>query len=112
MTREELLQKLLAFNEPVEPILKQLNTYGWDSEERLVTVTKQDVVLVLQRYLKAELTAEDVEQWANALECRDDVGYESADEEILKSIMHDLANPLLEGPLSEEVARDLVGQLE
>ena len=38
------------------------------------------------------MTAEDVEEWANALECRDDVSFEN--EEVRNSIF-ELANPTL-----------------
>lgn len=48
------------------------------------------------RVLQSELSAEQVAEWADAIEVRDDVGFES---DQVREALHVLANPALEGAL-------------
>jgi hypothetical protein len=111
MTRKQLLQSLLAFNAPVANVMEPLKKFGWDSETELVTLTRDDIASVLKRYLSSELSASDVEDWANALEIRDDVGYEVGYEDLLSDVVFDLANPALNGLLNLKVAQELIARL-
>ncbi|CAN5477952.1 hypothetical protein BH10ACI2_BH10ACI2_16600 [soil metagenome] len=45
----------------------------------------------------------ELEDWANAIECRDDLDFEN---DGLKELVHAMANPLLLGVLSLEKVRD------
>jgi len=70
----------------------------WDWEGPPITALGvANVVSVLQRYLKGDLPGDDVEAWANMLEGRDDVEFEPK----AASAIFDLANPALQGPLTE-----------
>jgi hypothetical protein len=50
---------------------------------------------VLDMYLRGELTNSEVEEWADAIESRDDIGYGSPTDHRLKQLVFKLANPLL-----------------
>ena len=110
-TRVGLLSSLLRFDKPLNQILEPLAKFGWDSDQELVVLTRQQAADVLARYLKGELTASDVESWANALECRDDVGLEAGYQDLVREVVHELANPLLTRSLSAVTAKDWIQRL-
>ena len=70
-----------------------LAQFPWDWEEPpLATLNGPAVASILRRYEKGELTAEQVETWANLVEVRDDIEFDgSAGRHFY------LANPLLMG---------------
>jgi len=59
---------------------------------------------MLEAFTNSEIEPQHLEKWANAIECRDDVGFAS---EALKEVIHELANPLLYGPLDTQRAAEL-----
>lgn len=103
-TRTELLQSLLAFERPLALLLPELSAFGWDSDEPLVVLRRSHLSSVLDRYLAGNLGPEDVEEWANAIEGREDVGYEPAHADLLRELIFDLANPCLTRALDPEAA--------
>lgn len=84
---------------------------GWDSDRQLVILKRQDVAAILERYLANELSAADVEDWANALENREDLGYEQGSKDLLSLVIEELANPLLTRPLSKGISFAWLEQL-
>lgn len=111
MTRIELLNDLLDMKKNLEKIMKELSEYKWDSDE-LVFLNKKHILNVLVLYINGKKNEADVEAWANAIECRDDIGIEEKDEKVIKSIIYELANPYLTYELSKERAHLLISELE
>lgn len=101
-SRKELAERLVRFDAPLAPTLSALQEFGWDCDEPLVTLDASSVRSVLQRYLSGSLTAGDVEAWAEAIECRDDV-----DCSRFRDVIHELANPLLTRALTPATAQEL-----
>ena len=91
--------------------LTQLNSFNWDSDSELVILEKHHIANVLQRYLDSELSESDVENWANALESRKDIGYETNLAETLDEAIFELANSVLTRPLSKDSAKEWLLQL-
>ena len=110
-TRTELLNSLLSFDQPLRQITSTLATFGWDSDRPLVTLNRQHIATVLTRYLDSELSKVDVEDWANAIEGREDIGYENGVADGLSDVIHQLANPQLTLPMSASFAKKLLKQL-
>lgn len=110
--RKSLLEKLVRFEAKLAIILPLLQPFGWDSDEILVILRREDIISVLNRYLKSGLSASDVEQWANAIEGREDIGYESGHESTISAAIHELANPALTRPLTIQTAKELIGQVQ
>lgn len=107
MERTDLLKDLLEYKGNISFLSKALQTFSWDSEE-LVQFRVAQLATILNRYISGELTATDIESWANLIECREDIGYESA---ALKEAIHDLANPALSAPLNHSEAKKLLQRL-
>ena len=111
-TRIQLLNSLLKFDKPLSEILPVLNSFSWDSKQSLVILQRQHIVNILQRYLNGKLSASDVENWANAIEVREDIAEEDNFADILDEVIFDLANPLLSRSLSPDSAKEYLAQLE
>lgn len=104
-TRRDALQDLVSLRVPVAQAVRRLEQFPWDSDRRLVALTRADVCGVLDAYLEERLSAEDVEAWAFALEGRDDVAFEEGFAPLLRDLLFALANPLLTGPVTPSTVR-------
>ncbi len=109
--RKEILLRLVEASDALQDIVLDLNRLSWDSSRPLVTLTRPDIARVLGRYLNEELSENDIELWANAIEGREDVQYEIGHEDILAEAIHQLANPLLTSALTLASAQELLDSL-
>lgn len=110
--RRRVLEQLLALDRPLDEIRAALAAFPWDSEEELVHVTPHQVASLLQRFLAGEVSRKEMEDWANLVEGRDDVGFPPGGETVLKEFIFDAANPELTAPLSRGAARAWMERLE
>lgn len=106
-SREELLKSLAEYVLPIDPILAELSEYGWDAERPFFTVKWEHLLSVLSRYLHGELNADQVTDWADLVECREDIDYEPGFEEDLRNAVFELANPNLTQPVTPEAAHGI-----
>jgi hypothetical protein len=97
--RHKILKSLLTFDRPLGELRQKLSKLEWDSENSLIRLSADHVRLVLARFLKGELSAAAVEEWANLIECREDIGFEPEFEAVLKDLIFELANPGLVHPI-------------
>lgn len=109
--RTTLIEQLIAFQRPVPEILVELGNFPWDSQDALADLTRANVVSVLERFFRREISADQVEQWANALEGREDVGYEGGNRSLVREVLHELANPVLTRALTPETAQEWIARL-
>jgi hypothetical protein len=107
-SREDVVRDLVRLAKPVGQLRAELASYPWDTDEPLVTVGSNDVIQVLEHYLNGSLSSADVEEWANAIEMRDDI---AMSDDAAKEAVFDLANPILQGVLTTEVAHRLKEKL-
>lgn len=109
-TRSLLLHELLHFTRPTADVVRNLSDFGWDSDEELVTLQADHVAAVLSRFLSGEIESQEVEDWANAVECRDDIGMRL--DSPVADVLHALANPSLIYPLTKHFAIEQVAMLK
>ena len=109
--RLRILQSLLELDGPLEKILSELTSLGWDSEEELVTLQPQHVMEILSRFKSGVLDAKDVERWANVVESREDVRLDPESRGVLKAAIFELANPVLQGPITVENTERVIERL-
>ena len=105
--RQQLLQALLTFDEQLNLIAQELAQLEWDYEGEPVLVAPLHIVSILNRFLSNQLNAKQVEEWANMIECREDLDYESENQKQLEQVIYELANPELEGPLTIERCQEI-----
>jgi hypothetical protein len=111
-THHQLLNSLLKLDRPLTEILAPLNALGWDSPQTFVTLKPQHITQILQSYLNHQITELEIENWANAIESREDIATENDEKDLLEQIIFDLANPLLTTPLTPQLAHHYLNQLE
>ena len=108
ITRRDLLEVLIQMREPVSEVLQKLHSFGWDSEEPFITLMPKDVIAVLKKYLDGHIMSEEVQEWADAIHVRDDIALDSRNEQKLRDVLHELANPFLVQALTPASAQRLV----
>ncbi len=109
-SRAILLRQLIEYRLPVDATIAELSTYGWDCEEPHVRVESQDIRCLLNRYLSGELSAAQVTDWADLIECREDID-SGPSEGVLSTLIFRLANPNLNIEVTPSVAREMLGLL-
>jgi len=111
-TRQHTLLDLLYYRVPTKVAVQQLSSFSWDSENTLAVLTREQVAHMLAFYLDNKISAEELEAWANAVEGRDDIGFENEYEEDLQETIHQLANPLLTLPITPENTNHILEALK
>lgn len=99
MAKIDILLNLINFTKDISAIKSDLAKIGFDSESELVTITQNTITNILNRVVDKEISYELLEEWANLIECREDIGYE--DEILQEIIIFELANPCLYGEIDE-----------
>ena len=109
MSRTAAIEALANISVPIPEAVSCLAKFPWDSETELVQLNHERFRNVLLQFKQGVLSEAEVENWANALECRDDVGFATS---FLRELLHELANPLLTQRLSSEQADLWLSQLQ
>jgi hypothetical protein len=103
--RRDALIDLIELRSSLDAAIAAVRGLPWDSDVDLVFLTRANVDVLLQRYLRGELSAADLERWADAVESREDIGSEHGYEELLRAFVFETANPVLAEPISDGFAR-------
>jgi hypothetical protein len=109
--RLDLISSLLELSISLDELTKELNKFPWDYDGKGVELTRIHLSRILERYLKDELSENEIEQWANMIECREDICFEKGFERHIDKILHELANPILFEPLNKGLAQILFRKL-
>lgn len=109
MNRTATLDALVKITMPISEAISRLAEFPWDSDAELVNLAPEDFHHVLSLFKQGSLSVVEVENWANALECRDDVGISAP---LVQELLYELANPLLTQPLSSERADFWLARLQ
>lgn len=103
MDRAESLQQIISFGTNRDDAYAALLKHSWDSESELVVASRQLLSDVLQKYLAGDISSDDLEEWANFIECRDDIDYSE-----IEDYIYALANPQLMGSIDREKIAKMV----
>lgn len=106
--RQEVLLHLIRLDQPVSVTARQLAQFPWDSAQGLVTLDRSNIEEALTRFIRQELGALELEEWANLIEGRDDI--EIADD-LSRRAIFELANPAISASLNGQRARLLIEAL-
>lgn len=109
--RHTVLRDLIELAKPIDELRRSLAAFEWDFKDIPLTMNGDHLRNVIARYVKGELSAQHVEDWANLLEGREDLTFRSSNAEVLREILHELANPELTEELSHQRAKELVNRL-
>ena len=92
--------------------MRELRALGWDwAGEPLLVLKKEHLLRVMDRYLAREISAEQLQEWAENLEGREDVVFDQKEEESLDSVFFRIATPEINDPLTSEIVRQMRNEL-
>lgn len=111
-TREEALNNLLLYQSDLNQLVNDLNRFPWDSDTVFATLNYLHITKIIMRYLNGELTEQQLEDWANAVECREDIDFDPAQQNVLAEAIHQLANPLLTVSITAENMMQLLQDIK
>jgi hypothetical protein len=106
--RKEILIDLVQNPHENSILAKELSVYPWDCDETLYIITSEDIRSVLDQFALNIIDEKVLEDWANAVECREDLGYENDE---LDEIIFELANPDISGDSLSAIAGDCQARL-
>ena len=107
--RITILNDLIGLKGELGDLKSELSQYTWDSEAALLTISKSSFIDVMHRYLNDELSDLELEDWANVIECREDIDFES---ELIRDYIFELANPSINGKIEKEKVTKMASSLE
>ena len=104
-----ILLDLVHFKNNIDTLKNMLYQIGFDSETELVSMSRDDIVEILQRSLDKKISFLELEEWANLIECREDIGFE---DEKTQEMIFKLANPYLYGKLDKKQVLSYLNELK
>jgi|SRR5690606_4315845 len=107
-SRQEILNGIILLKGNLNDLENKLSKFPWDSHMPLVTISKQNLSNVLSKVLNDEISFEYLVKWANTIECRDDIDYET---DHLQEIIFDLASPEINGAITRERLNQMVSEI-
>lgn len=110
--RAEVLHELVSFRTPTEPLLQELGSFGWDWDgDPLLILKKEHLVRVIDRFLAGEISAAQLQQWAENLEVREDVAFDEDERALVDPVFFRIATPEINDPLTLEVVSEMRREL-
>ena len=112
MKHLEVLNNLVTFSKPTKDLAEELSKIDWDYTGQPMIVLAFHIKSVLQRFLGGEYDSDELENWANLIECREDLEFESTQKNIIENIIYSLANPVLEGEITVDLCKEFIKQID
>jgi hypothetical protein len=107
--KTSILLDLVHFKNNIDTLKNMLSQIGFDSETELVSMSRDDIAEILQRSLDKKISFLEIEEWANLIECREDIGFE---DKKTQEMIFKLANPYLYGELDEKQVLNYLNELD
>lgn len=107
MNRKKLLLRLIGLSGDISELEEQLSKFSWDLDEELVVLTKEEMIMTLNKYISGEISLSTLEKWAEALEVRDDVGYEKEVHEMVFVLANSYSTGVVSVPRAIEIIKSL-----
>ena len=107
--RAEILKELVLLQGDIKMLEKELSQYPWDIEKPLVKIGIENFSNVLKKSINNEISFETLIDWANAIECRDDLEFEN---EEMQEMIFELGNPEINGEITKERLTQILNILE
>ncbi len=109
MSRVDLLHQLIEASIPIPEAISRLAELSWDAEADLVELSPEHCSNVISQFIRGAIAGPEVEAWANAVECREDVRIKTS---LVGEVLHELANPSLTYSLSSGRGEVLLSRLQ
>lgn len=103
--RRDILNNLINFNGSLKEIQNELLMFPWDIDVPIITMTKNILSNVLLRCINNEKTFTELEDWANLIECRDDISFE---DDGVQNTIFELSNPEINGQITVLLLENII----
>ena len=107
--RQEILEDLIKYQKDLASLKAELSQYpyDWFEEEAPVRHTRQDILNVLNRYLSGELSALQLNEWADSIASREDIDNENGYNKLINDVLQNIDRDTLIEPFitREEVIK-------
>ena len=97
MDRTELLNQIITFGQTREEAFMQLAKLAFDPHAEPFQLSKTILSDVLTKYITNTITTDELEEWANFIECRHDISFSN-----VEGYIYALANPEQMGEISND----------
>lgn len=111
MNRLDVLVELVELRKPIAEIADNISKLEWDYDGEPLIISSNQVKNIIERYLSGVLSNRELEEWANLIECREDIDFEESNRNEIEYIIYSLSNPELEGDISVESCKSLLATL-
>jgi hypothetical protein len=106
--RKEILIDLIAFRKPLPEIKQELKALPWDVQTHVVVLDKDHFMQVLEKSDVGTISFGELEEWANLIECREDIAFANP---LLEQYLVELANPMIYELISEDLVQKILSDL-
>lgn len=103
--RLDILNDIILLKADVATLVQELSEYPWDIDRPLLKLRYEHLCNILNRFKFGAIDSAVLEDWANAIEVRSDLEFESED---LKQIIFELASPVLYGAITKSRLDELL----
>lgn len=104
----EILLNLIHFKMDISTLKERIKKMNFDSDTELVIITRHIIKDVLKKALNNEISFSELEEWANLIECREDIGFEN---NIIQEVIFRIANPYLYGDIDRMQLRSIIKEI-
>lgn len=110
--RAEILHELVRFEKPSYPLRCELGSFGfdWDGEPLLI-LKKEHLLRIIERFLADEITAAQLQEWAENLEVREDVAFDEEERDLIDPIFFRISSPEIHESLTHDSVRRMQAEL-
>lgn len=111
--RTEILREIVQFARPAEPLWRELSSFGWDCDDESVRLVfkKKELIAVFDRFLAGKISPQELEDWAEGLEGRDDVTFEEEDSELMRDMLFRISSPAITQALTMQSVTQMKHEL-
>jgi hypothetical protein len=76
----------------------------------LVYINQKNIIKLINLFLNDEISHDELVEWADAIECREDIGFEGR-EETYSELISEIATPEINPPFTKEYAKKIIDKL-
>ncbi len=105
------LQELLQFDRPLADLRNAVLAAPYDYDGEPVLLRKEHIAHALNCFVDGIITAGDLEVWAELIEGRPGIDFETSAEDELSEILFQISTPEINGPVSIEKCQRMLEQL-
>ena len=109
-TQAELIEEIAWRRRPREAIFKDLRRFESASDVYILPLSAVTEIINLR--IAGKIPEEEVVEWANFFECRDEVDYHEKERDRITEAIFLLANPEINYALTEENLQMILGKCE